>query len=95
MGLEIKNTVDLSGIRPELVLAICVVRSLFYRVRVTSVADAHTGRVSGSLHNVGLAVDLVLPVGVSNAHDRISNALGPQFDVIVEDDHVHIEFQPE
>lgn len=95
MGLAIKDSVDLSGIRPELVLAICVVRSLYYRVRVTSVADGHTGRVSGSLHNVGLAVDLVLPAGASNAHARISEALGPQFDVVVEDDHVHIEFQPE
>lgn len=95
-GVSIKPGVQLSGIRPEIVLAIVVARSLFFRVKVTSVADVHTGRVSGSLHNVGLGVDLVVPgVPASRVAEKLRANLGPEFDVIPEPDHVHVEFQPD
>lgn len=96
-GIALKSGVDVSGIRPEIVLAICIARSLFYSVRITSVSDRHTGRVTGSLHNVGLAVDLTLPdtVDVSLGAKMLASALGPQYDVIAEPDHIHIEFQPD
>lgn len=96
LGIAIKSGVDVSGVRPEIVLAIVIARSLFYSVRVTSVGDVHTGRVSGSLHNVGLAVDLVPGehLLLERAGQRLASALGPQYDVVVESDHIHVEFQP-
>lgn len=95
-GIALKSGVDVSGVRPEIVLAIVIARSLFYSVRVTSVGDVHTGRVSGSLHNVGLAVDLVPPehLKLDLASKMLASALGPQYDVVPEPDHIHVEFQP-
>lgn len=93
--VAIKSGVDVSGIRPEIVLAIVVARSIFYGIRVTSVSDVHTGRVTGSLHNVGLAVDLVPDwVSPEKGAPKLAAALGPQYDVIAEADHIHVEFQP-
>ena len=63
---------------------------------VTSVIDGAHSR--GSFHYLGLALDLRtndLPPGEA---DEIVNmlraALGQDYDVVLEKDHIHIEFQP-
>jgi len=45
----------------------------------------------GSLHPSGLAWDMRLP---SFPVGEISEVLGPFFDVVIESNHVHVEFDP-
>lgn len=51
----------------------------------------------GSLHYVGLAVDLRLTSGRGKAEAirrQLAERLGADFDVVLENDHIHIECQP-
>ena len=101
--IQIKAGVDLSGIRSELVLALVVADKVYERVAgkdlvLTSVRDSK--HKAGSKHYVGLAADLrtsaagidAVKAGIIKA--QLSSALGPQFDVVVEGDHIHLELDP-
>jgi UDP-N-acetylenolpyruvoylglucosamine reductase len=63
---------------------------------LTSANDGQHG--FGSLHYAGLAVDVrthhVTANDIEPLADTIREALGPQFDVVLEDTHIHVEFQP-
>lgn len=56
----------------------------------------------GSLHSQGLAVDFRLPSyfsGFSAHHDKsirqqLHHLLGSDYDVVLEDDHIHVEYDP-
>lgn len=98
--MELKPGVSLAGMRPELLLGIIVSQEVFrdygFPLTITSVTDSHHS--PGSLHYLGVAADfrtrdipkttLVALVGV------LRSRLGPDFDIIPEPDHLHIEFQP-
>jgi hypothetical protein len=66
---------------------------------VTSVKDSKN--MATSLHYVGKAFDCRLPSRYTGSpdtdkgvHADLKEALGPQFDVILESDHIHIEHDP-
>jgi hypothetical protein len=99
----LKLGVDIRGISPECVLGILVAAQV-YESRgvpfvVTSIKDSKHSATS--LHYVGRAFDCRLPsrytaTGGTNEviyHD-LRDALGPQFDVVLEPDHIHVEFDP-
>lgn len=95
--IHIKEGVRLHGIRPEMVLALVIADQVYERLDhelvVTSVIDGKHSRTS--LHYVGAASDLRLPGGDGIVvRDRIAHCLGPDYDVVLEDDHIHIEWQP-
>ena len=51
----------------------------------------------GSLHYVGLAVDLRLPSDRTKClaiRNELAERLGADFDVVLEDSHLHVEVQP-
>lgn len=52
----------------------------------------------GSLHYVGLAIDIGLLNIPQNTRiiirDSARDALGLEYDVVLESDHLHIEYQP-
>jgi len=104
----IKSGVDAGGLRPEVLLAIQEARELWsikgQQLVITSLRDGkHSPK---SLHYRGLAVDFRLPVrnGIYNeAAEREDNydfvtalrgRLGQQYDVVMEPDHIHVEFDP-
>ena len=97
--MKIKETVNLTGLRTETLLAIMIVNECYSKLNeefvLTSVTDSvHT---TGSLHYVGFAFDcrtkdLSIPLGLLT--DKIKASLSPQFDIVIEVDHIHIEFQP-
>lgn len=98
--LSIKSTVGLCGMKPEIIPAIIIANEVYAAADhiciITSITDsAHKG---ASLHYSGCAIDLRtkhVPVEQHAALvSEISARLGPQFDVILEPDHIHIEFQP-
>lgn len=97
----IKAGVDLRGIQPQMAIAYTIAASL-YRLHcnagcvITSASDGKHG--ANSLHYKGKALDLrthnipasAIPLVVQSLKD----ALGAQFDVVLEKDHIHIEFDP-
>jgi len=103
MEVGIKDGADIRGVRPEIVLAYTIVMYLYAKYDdgdIQCVITEGTGGKHGtaSLHYLGLAIDLRI-WGLSDSEKRslladITKALGRQFDVILESDHIHIEFQP-
>ena len=98
--MRLKYGVSVAGVRPEIVLAMqvaeSVLRELGEELVVTSCLDGQHGR--NSLHYVGLAFDLRtrdLKVDPSEVTARLREALGPQFDIVLEPTHIHVECQPE
>ena len=100
--IYLKESVDLAGVQPEIVHAIHVANDVYNLhgadCTVTSVRDSVHRR--GSLHYVGLACDLRIAPFMENASkllevvETIRTALGKQYDVVLESDHIHVEFQP-
>jgi hypothetical protein len=94
--------VNLRGVETQLVFAIVIVAEAYreagFDLTITSVCDGK--HMEGSLHGKGLAVDFrTKTAGISQEEaediaDTIRHALGPQFDVVVEADHIHLEFDP-
>jgi hypothetical protein len=94
----IKPRVKASGLKPEILLAIQEAREVYRDfgtpLVITSLLD---GRHSAtSLHYEGLAVDLRtqnLDARVrALVAERIGKALGPEYDVVLESDHIHVEY---
>ena len=101
--LRLKHGVDLRGLQPPLIFALVALDSLCNSYNasylITSVCDDAPGRLPDSLHRKGLAFDFTIlnPTRIltySLASDILTSALGPQFDVVLESDHIHVEFDP-
>ena len=97
--MKLKPGVSLTGLRPETLagmqIADGVFRDLSETLTITSCTEGSHSR--GSLHYVGLAFDVRirdLRNTVSAVTRRLYVALGDEFDVVTESDHIHIEFQP-
>jgi hypothetical protein len=97
---KLKPGVRLTGIRPEILFALIAAERAYNRAGhdlvVTSCVDSKHSR--GSLHYSGAAVDLRtrdVPADVMQAIvAEIREALGTDFDVVLEPDHLHAEYQP-
>ena len=104
MPIMLKSGVRAVGLTPEILLALMVARDAFDKrgaaVVVTSLVDGKHS--NGSLHYRGAAVDLRthhLPGGNEGQTAQaiaadMRCALGADFDVVVERDHIHVEHQP-
>lgn len=101
MSLSIKNGptgARIAGLRVEALAAWMVAASVYTaheeECRLTAGTDSK--HMPGSLHYVGLAIDLGKPrankLAVVLADLRLY--LGDDYDVVEEGDHLHIEFQP-
>ena len=99
MGIRRKEGVLLRGVKPELNLALQIAASYYDRkgigdMFVTSLLDGVHSR--GSLHYVGYAADLRIwnIDEVESFTEGLAEELGPEFDVVLESDHIHLEFKP-
>lgn len=103
--MRLKENIRLHGVRPEVVLAIMVVDSIYLEmfkdqyptgVMITSVSDGKHSETSG--HYAGAAFDcrvwFLSPEQVSTLSITIQNLLGPDFFVKVEKDHIHVGWRP-
>jgi hypothetical protein len=82
---------------PEILLAVFVAHELFKEsseyLTLTSVTDGK--HMEGSLHHAGLAVDLRLPnAGKERLVQQLGIRLGADYDVVLEGDHIHVEYDP-
>ncbi len=99
--MKLKEGVNPTGLKPEIMLAIqcaCMVYHKYgYDLTLTSICDGEHS--AGSLHYVGLAVDLRIknithePMR-REIFEEIRDNLGANYDVILESTHIHIEYQP-
>jgi hypothetical protein len=98
--LLLKPGVRITGIRPELLLAVIAAERVYeeagHDLTLTACVDGK--HVAGSFHYAGAAVDIrindVPTTEVPKLIARIKSCVGEDFDVILEVDHLHIEFQP-
>jgi len=101
--MKIKLGVDIHDVRPETVIGMLIVdgyyKSTSNELTVTSVKDGT--HMPNSFHYSGLAFDCrlpITPIGVSK--DWLSktfvpglrSSLGYQWDVLLEETHIHVEF---
>lgn len=103
--LHVKTGVILAGLKPEMARTVIRVMLIYSEYGVpaviTSGLDGHHS--SKSLHYVGLALDWRtrhLPGGYLGpaAHavrEQIAAVLGDDYDVVLEKDHIHVEYDPE
>lgn len=98
--MKLKPGVKIQGTRPEILFAIFVAEGIYKEkkeeVVVTSLNDGVHSK--GSLHYAGLAADLRTSFFTIQDQQIVTTkliaALGDGYDVVLEDDHIHIEFQP-
>ena len=93
----IKPGVKVGGLKPEMVLAYGIICSVASSTCV--ITSAMEGQhMSGSLHYTGYALDIRWPVGLTSKKvftAAVREALGADFDVVQEETHLHVEFDPE
>lgn len=100
MALAYKPGVDPAGALDPIRYAIAIAEQIYTRhgsaLVVTSLTEGR--HIAGSLHPSGLAVDLRtrdLPPGAPRlAAAELAAALGGDYDVILEADHIHVEYDP-
>lgn len=100
--MRLKPGVSLKGVQPQTAIAMFVVDGVYKRVagiEMTITACTDGVHKEGSLHYVGLAFDSrtrdVPADKLDLLLDEIRAALGGmEFDVVMEVDHLHCEFQP-
>jgi len=98
--LLLKPGVRVAGMRPEILFAIIAAERVCAEMGVDCVVTACVDGVhqAGSLHYCGLAVDLrsrnFRPGDADKAIARIKQCLGADYDVVLENDHLHLEYQP-
>jgi len=100
MTISLKQGVKMNLLQPQIVLGLLIISSIYkdygYDLVLTSLSDGvHS---PSSLHRLGSAVDLrtrcVGSADIVSLVSAIRRALGSDFDVILEADHLHVEYQP-
>ena len=92
------NSVKLAGLRPEVVVAMVIADQVYAKhdkaFVITSVTDGKHSDTS--LHYTGNAFDCRIYDDIDNEalRDEIKGKLNVDFDVVLEGNHIHIEFQP-
>lgn len=106
--LHIKKDVRIQGLRPEMMLGIYICDQVFalsnYDCVITSCTEESTVHGFASLHYSGCAIDLRTKHLAEDADEIVEIAkvivkllkasLGASFDVVLEKDHIHVEYQP-
>lgn len=94
----IKHGVDLRGLSPQMAIAYTIATKCYgqYDCVITSANDSKHG--PNSLHYKGQALDLrtrhMNGQGLQAVFHKLKEALGEQFDTVLEADHIHVEYDP-
>ena len=96
----IKDGVSVKGLQPEILVALFVADTIWsthgQRLVVTAGTDGE--HKEGSLHYEGLAVDLRTryfdDMQKQWVEQELRDALGYEYDVVLEPTHIHVEYDP-
>jgi hypothetical protein len=97
---DVKIPPSLKGIQPQIVAAFPIIESVFLSFGKESILTSGTEgqHMAGSLHPKGLAADWRIHHVPQAMHaqliEKLQKALGKEFQVILELDHAHVEFDP-
>lgn len=101
LAVSTKDGVSLKGLKPEILNILPVLDRIHAKVvlsRETVITDAISSRPYKSLHPQGYAIDIrirdLTDEEVLNLYVEIVMAIGQCYDVVQEDDHIHIEYDP-
>ena len=91
------TTVNIEGLVPSLKVRLDEISEIYLNefnteLVITSGKDGKHG--DNSLHYQGKAVDLRIWNVLETLVNRLKEHLGPQYDVVLEKDHIHIELDP-
>lgn len=98
--MRFKEGVKIKGMTPELVVGLMIMDSV-YRFHgvdmvITSVVEAD--HMPGSKHYCGCAADLrirnLTPTLINDIYREAKDALGKNYDLVLEKDHLHLEYDP-
>ena len=98
--MNLKSGVIPTGTAPELIIAMMIVNEVYkahgHSLTITSIADGRHSKTS--LHYIGHAFDcrtrMLKSDEIYEIVKDISSRLTTDYDVVVEDTHLHIEYQP-
>lgn len=99
--MKIKSGVNVVGLRPMIITIIPIVNDV---IRWTGSEMVITSAMEGehmvnSLHPKGRAIDIRLPCEEHSKNEWVVSilqvVLGKNYDVVLEKDHIHIEYDPE
>jgi len=93
----LKAGVDIGQLRPEIRRKLEQIRGMLrengLELIITSTYEGTHG--AGSLHYANLAVDIRVPkTDLNHWRDRLARCLPKDYDVVAENDHIHIEYDP-
>jgi len=93
----IKAGVDISRLRPEIRKRLNEIAKIIWSCNegemvITSTYEGYHSE--GSLHYANLAVDIRKNKARILSYNEIKQVLGEDYDVILEGDHIHIEYDP-
>jgi hypothetical protein len=90
-----------AGLRPEITMIVSMIEdAVGAYTSKPAILTSGTDRTHGwgSLHYVGQGLDFRWDgYSMTTAHlvaSQLRSCLGKHYDVVVEDDHIHVEFQP-
>lgn len=103
--MDLKPGASISGLQWQIFRALIIAEKVFHDhgagdVHITSGTEPGVGRPPESLHNRGQAVDIALPPRRSVdalqriVHDIRRGVGDAVYDVVLEVDHIHIEYDP-
>jgi len=93
----IKAGVDISRLRPEIRKKLTRIAKIVWDCNEGElvITSTYEGTHSeGSLHYANLAIDIRKNLAKILSHVEIKEWLGKDYDVILEADHIHIEYDP-
>lgn len=98
--LKLKKGVRIGGIQPEMAVVMMVANGVYSRFNTDAVVTSCTEGTHStySRHYTGSAVDFRtnnVPTGQHvDLRNALADALGPDFNVLLEGDHLHVGFRP-
>ena len=100
--MKLKPGVKIMGVKPELAFVMPIIDDivmcydLLEGLVITSVTDGKHGK--GSRHYIGHAIDIrtrnMTRPTPKECVKELKTALGSDFDVVLEKDHIHLEYDP-
>lgn len=99
--MKLKSGIKIAGLQPELILGLIVADGIAQRdfgkeLTITSIIDGV--HMKGSKHYLGQAADFrtydMQPGTVPLMVTRLKAALDQWYDIVLESDHIHFEYDP-